>query len=124
MHVPSLVIGALSLLTASTTAQQLKLNYYSDHQCKNYKGELKYYWADTMASLGNNCYDYNVSGSMEISDCYAGNWCVCLLYYSKECSGDYASIQYNGYDAKNHEEYNCAYNSGSFNSYRCYSYKS
>ncbi|KAH8912725.1 hypothetical protein BR93DRAFT_963871 [Coniochaeta sp. PMI_546] len=88
------------ILFAFGSAQQLKINYFNNNYCGNYAGELKYYWADTMAGNGNKCYNYNYGQSMLISDCYAGSWCVCLLYYNENCSGDYTTIQYSGHDKR------------------------
>jgi hypothetical protein len=62
-----------------------------------------------MATTGNNCYN--------------NTWCGCLLYYNQGCSGDYSSLQYNGYDSNARSEYNCMYDSRSYKSYRCYVYK-
>ncbi|KAI1380496.1 hypothetical protein F4677DRAFT_463213, partial [Hypoxylon crocopeplum] len=116
------LVAFLSLFSIAST-QQLKINYYSDHYCNNYKAELKVSWSDTMASTGSNCYNYNYGSSMLISDCYAGSWCVCLLYYKENCSGDYATIQYSGYDNHEQWEYNCLFNAPDVHSIRCYHYK-
>jgi len=129
----------LSLLGLST-AQQLQLNYYDDHYCKNYKvslpkqsfaqlyssnksctqGSLTHYWAETMAGDGNNCYNYNFGNSILISECYAGSFCVCLMYFAQNCAGDYSSIQYGGYDQAKNYEYNCLFGGNTIQSLRCY----
>jgi hypothetical protein len=80
-------------------------------------------WADTMAGNGNNCYKYNYGQSMLISNCWAGSWCVCLLYYGDNCDSDYTTIQYSGHDGGDQWEWNCNFNAQSIHSLRCYSYQ-
>ena len=104
------------------SAQQMQLNYYSDHYCSNYGGSLQYYWAESMTVTGSACYNYNYGSSMLIANCYNSDWCYCELYYSSGCSGDYASIQYSGYDRNTQWEFNCLFNAQDIHSLRCFNY--
>ncbi len=49
----------LSAFVASCMASQMQINYFSDHYCGKYLGNTQVSWADSMASNGNNCYNYH-----------------------------------------------------------------
>ena len=73
-----------------------------------------------MSSDSADCWNFQYGNSMLISDCYGRGFCMCKLYSQVNCAGDYASIQYSGYDKNKYPEYNCIYNGNTRKSMQCF----
>jgi hypothetical protein len=67
-------------LTATTTAYELKVNYYSDGGCNDY---VTSFWPGDR----DECYDYDYSNmnSALIADCKQYGLCRCTYYSEKGC---------------------------------------